>query len=120
VQYTKILEDYFQLSVITTEIDSLGINLEGYFELSFIITSVVDLDADSRIMLNYLQPNNENNRANSKQMAYYFHAVEKKNYFAFLDCQTPFTSSPAQVYLFLLGLILIDKLYFYLIFLLKD
>ena len=57
--------------------DSLCINLEGYFELSFIITDVVDLDADLKIMLNYLQPNNENNRTNSKQMAYYFHAVEK-------------------------------------------
>jgi len=57
--------------------DSLGINLEGYYELSFIITGVVDLDADLRIMLNYLQPNNENNRTNSKPMAYYFHAVEK-------------------------------------------
>jgi hypothetical protein len=34
--------------------DSLGINLEGYFELSLIITGVVDLDADLRIMLNYL------------------------------------------------------------------
>ena len=58
--------------------DSLGINLEGYFELSFIITDVVDLDADLKIMLNYLQPNNDNNRTNSKQMVYYFHAVEKK------------------------------------------
>jgi len=35
--------------------DSLGINLERYFKLSFIIIDVVYLDANLRIMLNYLQ-----------------------------------------------------------------
>ena len=37
------------------EIDSLGINLERYFKLSFIIIDVVYLDANLRIMLNYVQ-----------------------------------------------------------------
>ena len=37
------------------QMDSLGINFEGYIELSVIIIDVVDLDANLRILLSYLQ-----------------------------------------------------------------
>jgi len=43
------------------EIDSLGINLECYFKLSFIIIDVVYLDANLRIMLNWI-----NNKSTGK------------------------------------------------------
>ena len=50
----KIL-GYFKLSFMMAEMDDLGINLERYFKLSFIIIDMVYLDANLRIVLNYLQ-----------------------------------------------------------------
>ena len=47
------------LPFIMAQMDSLGINFEGYIELSVVIIDVVDLDANLRILLSYLQWMNE-------------------------------------------------------------